>query len=402
MTRELGKGIHDDKIHSIFLGMDPANYAAPEVGRAIVVGRGAAAYTAFAPAPIPRTLALSPETVYLLSEADRALGALDGVGGRLPNPHILIQPYLRREAVASTRIEGTQSTLSEVLSAEAQALVETEDQREVLNYVRALEAGLRRLPSLPLSKRLIREIHGELLRGVRGQERTPGEFRRTQNWIGGTNPSNALFVPPPVELLENALDDFESFLHEDVELPILVRCALAHLQFETIHPFLDGNGRLGRLLIVFYLVERGAIGQPLLYLSAYFERNRDEYVACLQGVRERGNLEAWLAFFFRGVAIQARSAVDSADSLLRLRDEFRRRLREARARGQAVDAAEALISNPFVTAPNLARMLGVTRQGAQYVIATLERAGVLVSVQDDRRPALFVAREVLDVLQRDD
>jgi Fic family protein len=368
----------------------------------MVVGRDDAAYTAFAPAPIPRAVELTPETVYLLSEADRALGALAGVGGRLPNPHILIQPYLRREAVASTRIEGTQSTLSEVLSAEAQSLVETEDQREVLNYVRALETGLRRLATLPLSKRLIREIHGELLRGVRGQERTPGEFRRTQNWIGGSNPSNALFVPPPADLLEDALDDLESFLHEDVQLPILVRCALAHFQFETIHPFLDGNGRLGRLLIVFYLVERGAIGQPLLYLSAYFERNREAYVARLQGVRERGEVDGWLSFFLRGVATQAKSAIDSADALLRLREEFRDRLRHARARGQAVNAAEALIANPFVTAPNLSRTLNVTRQGAQYVIASLDRAGIIAPVRGDARPALYVANEVLDVLQRDD
>lgn len=382
--------------------MDPGAYTSPEIGRPISVGRGEAAYTAFAPAPIPRTLELSPQAVYLLSEADLALGALAGVGGRLPNPHILIQPYLRREAVASTRIEGTQSTLSEVLSAEAQSLVETEDQREVLNYMRALEAGLRRLPTLPLSKRLIREIHGELLRGVRGQERTPGEFRRTQNWIGGSNPTNALFVPPPVELLEDALDDFERFLHEDLQLPILVRCALAHFQFETIHPFLDGNGRLGRLLIVFYLVERGAIGQPLLYLSAYFERNRDEYMACLQGVRERGDIDSWISFFLRGVATQARSAVDSADSLLALREEFRGRLRQARARGQAVDAAEALIANPFVTAPTLSRTLNVTRQGAQYVIASLERAGIVEPVKGESRPALYVANEVLNVLQRDD
>jgi fido (protein-threonine AMPylation protein) len=195
------------------------------------------------------SFASSRATGFELSEADRAVGALAGLGARLPNPHLLIRPYLRREAVASTRIEGTQSSLSDVLSAEAQLLVETEDQREVLNYVRAFEHGLVRLPSLPLSKRLIREMHAELLARVRGEEATPGEFRRSQNWLGGTNPSNALFVPPPVDLLEDALDDFEAFLHDDLRIPLLVRCALAHFQFETIHPFLDGNGRLGRLLV---------------------------------------------------------------------------------------------------------------------------------------------------------
>lgn len=382
--------------------MNPALYRAAEAGRPVRVGSGAAAYWAFVPAPVPREVALSPSTVFRLSEADRALGALAGLGARLPNPHLLIQPYLRREAIASTRIEGTQSTLSEVLSAEAQLRVETEDQREVLNYVRALEHGLRRLPELPLSKRLIREMHSELMRGVRGEDRTPGEFRRSQNWIGGNNPVDALFVPPPVNHLEDALDDFEQFLHEDVRLPLLVRCALVHSQFETIHPFLDGNGRLGRLLIVFYLVERGAIGQPLLYLSAFFERNRVEYVDALQAVRERGDVDRWISFFLEGVAVQARSAARSADSLLRLREEFRERLRQVRARGQAIDAAEGLIGNPFVTVPRLAEMLGVTRQGAQYVISSLERARVVEALEGESRPALYVAREVLDVLQRDD
>jgi Fic family protein len=380
--------------------VDPDRYAAPLIGRPLRVGQGDASYWAFAPAPIPRQVELSASTVLELSEADRAVGALAGLGGQLPNPHILISPYLRREAVASTRIEGTQSTLSEVLSAEAQLRVETEDQREVLNYVRALERGLLRLQELPLSKRLIREMHGELMRGVRGEERTPGEFRRSQNWIGGTNPSDALFVPPPVDLLEDALDDLERFLHEEVPLPVLVRCALAHFQFETIHPFLDGNGRLGRLLIVFYLVERGVLGQPLLYLSAYFERNRDEYVNALQGVRERGDINGWIAFFVRGLTVQARSAVESADALLRLREEFRARLRQAGARGQAVDASEALIGNPFVTAPQLAQLLNVTRQGAQYVISSLERARIVQAVEGKSRPALYVAQEVLDVLER--
>jgi Fic family protein len=381
--------------------VNPDEYRAPAIGRPIRVGRGEAAYWAFLPGPIPRSVAWSAETSYELSEADRAVGALSGLGARLPNPHLLIQPYLRREAVSSTRIEGTQSTLSEVLSAEAQLRVETEDQREVLNYVRALERGLARLPALPLSKRLIREMHAELMRGARGAKRTPGEFRRTQNWIGGTNPSNARFVPPPVDALEGALDDFEAFLHEDIRVPVLIRCALAHFQFETIHPFLDGNGRLGRLLIVFYLTERGVLQQPLLYLSDYFERNRDEYVAALQGARETGDLDRWFRFFLRGVTRQANRAIESADALLRLREDFRERLRRARARGQAIDAAEGLIANPFLTAPRVAQTLGVTRQGAQYVIGSLQRAGIVDVAAGDQRPMLYVARDVLEVLQRD-
>lgn len=381
--------------------MHPANFRAPDVGAPIRVGRGDAAYWAFLPSAIPRTLTLGSSTVFHLSEADRAVGSLAGLGSRLPNPHLLIQPYLRREAVASTRIEGTQSTLSEVLSAEAQLRVTTEDQREVLNYVRALERGMALFPELPLSKRLIREMHRELMRGVRGEQQTPGEFRRTQNWIGGRNPIEALFVPPPVDHLEEALDDLESFLHEDVELPVLVRCALAHFQFETIHPFLDGNGRLGRLLIVFYLVERGALPQPLLYLSAFFERNREAYVDALQAVRERGELDGWIDFFVRGVAEQARAALASAEALLRLREDFRGRLRNAGARGSAIDAAESLIGNPYVTVPRLASTLGVSRQGAQYVIRSLERAGIVDQVVMEARPTLYVARSILEVLQGD-
>jgi Fic family protein len=336
-----------------------------------------------------------------LSDADRAIGRLTGLGERLPNPHLLIRPSLRREAVASTRIEGTQSTLGEVLSVEAQQIPQTADVREVLNYVRALELGVDRLGELPLSNRLLREMHAELMRGVRGQERTPGDFRRSPNWIGGHGPSDAVFVPPTPDLMAAALGDFERYLHEEPSLPVLVRCALVHYQFETIHPFLDGNGRLGRLLVVFYLVERGVVQQPLLYLSAFFERHRDEYVQRLQMVRERGEYEEWVEFFLRAVATQAAEAVRSAESLLLLRDEFRDRLRRARVRGQAADAADALIGNPFVTVPGISEALGVTRQGAQHIVASLERAGILRSEPTERRPALFVAPEVLELLQRE-
>jgi Fic family protein len=382
--------------------MDVARFSSTRAGRIVRARRGPGEFHAFEPAPIPRELDLPSDLVLALSKADVALGMLAGLGRQLPNPHLMIQPYVRREAVASTRIEGTQSSLSDVLSAEAQALPDTPDRREVLNYVRALELGRERLRTLPLSGRLIREMHAELLRGVRGQERTPGEFRRSPNWIGGRNPDEAVFVPPPPESLPEALTDFERFLHEDPPLPLLVRCALIHYQFETIHPFLDGNGRLGRLLIVFYLVERGALPEPLLYVSSYFEHHRDEYVGRLQAVREVGAYEAWITFFLQAVAAQATNAIETAESLLRLGVEFRERLRSIRARGQAVDAAEALIGNPFVSAPRLAETLGVTRQGGQYVIRTLERAGIIEPVVGNWRPALHVAPEVLAVLQRDD
>jgi len=380
--------------------MDPAKYVSDRAGLLREVGRGDASYFAFAPAPVPRELEFTALLVAELSTADQALGRLTGVGQQLPNPHLLIRPYLRREAVASTRIEGTQSSLSDVLAAEAQVLPDTPDRREVFNYVRAFEHGIQRLRTLPLSNRLIREMHGELLRGVRGEEREPGEFRRSQNWIGGRGPTDAVFVPPPPEMLGESLDDLERYIHEDSATPILVRSALIHYQFETIHPFLDGNGRLGRLLVVFYLVERGVLPEPLLYLSSYLERHREEYVQRLQEVRERGAYEAWVAFFLRAVAEQATTAVETAESLLSLTSDFRDRLRRIRARGQAVDAAEGLIANPFVSAPRLAEALGLTRQGAKYVISTLERAEILQRDDLTSRPSLYVAREVLDVLQR--
>jgi cell filamentation protein, protein adenylyltransferase len=383
--------------------MDPAGFTSLRAGRVVAVGRGDARFFAFEPKPTPREIELDAELVLVLSEADQELGRLAGLGELLPNPHLLIRPYLRREAVSSTRIEGTQSTLGDVFSAEAQLklLPENPDLREVLNYVRALELGLVRLRSLPLSNRLLREMHAELMRGVRGQERTPGDFRRSPNWIGGRGPSDAVFVPPDPDRMIVALDDFERYLHEDVPLPLLVRCALIHYQFETIHPFLDGNGRLGRLLIVFYLVERGVLRQPLLYLSSYFEGHREEYVRSLQSVREEGAYEEWIKFFLRAVASQARLATETSEALIRLGRGFRDRLRSIRARGQAIDAAEALIGNPFVSAPSLARDLGLTRQGAQYVIDTLQRAEIVVPSPGETRPMLYLAREVLTLLESD-
>jgi len=382
--------------------MNPDVYRSARAGRVISVGRGDAAYYAFEPTELPRSLEFTAEVVNALSSADQALGRLAGAGRQLPNPHLLIRPYLRREAVASSRIEGTQSSLGEVLAAEAQVLPDTPDRLEVLNYVRALELGLDRLHELPLCNRLIREMHAELLRGVRGAEREPGEFRRSQNWIGGRGPSEALFVPPPASSLASHLGDLERFIHEDVPLPTLVRAALLHYQFETIHPFLDGNGRLGRLLVVFFLVERGVLPQPLLYLSAFLERHRDEYVRRLQGVREEGDYEGWITFFLEAIAVQAEAALRTAESLLRLSADFRERLRAIRARGSVVDAAEGLIANPFVTAPRLASALGITRQGALYVISTLEKARIVIEDSRGERAVLYVAPEVLDLLQADD
>src|SRR5207249_8689579 len=263
--------------------------------------------------PLPPSIRWDAALAAKLSEADRAIGRLAGEGRRLPNPHLLIRPFVRREAVLSSRIEGTQATLGELLAAEAGAAVERSpaDLREVGNYVVALEYGVERLGALPLSLRLVRELHERLMRGVRGDAATPGEFRRSQNWIGppGSTLSDASFVPPPPELLMDCLGAWEKFLHDDTQPP-LVHAALAHSQFEAIHPFLDGNGRVGRLLITLLLIAKGVLPSPLLYLSAWFEMTRPEYYARLSGVTERGEWEEWLGYFLAGVAGQAEDALD--------------------------------------------------------------------------------------------
>src|SRR5205814_96999 len=265
--------------------------------------------------PLPPVLEWTPQLVRALSDADRLTGRLAGEGGRLANPHLLIRPFVRREAVLSSRIEGTQATLGELLAAEAGAAVDRSpaDLREVANYVTALEHGVKRLTTLPLSLRLTRELHAKLMTGVRGGHATPGEFRTSQNWIGapGSTLSNATYVPPPPDMLMDCLSAWEKFLHER-SLPVLVQAALMHVQFEAIHPFLDGNGRVGRLLITLFLVEREVLPTPLLYLSAFFEATRADYYGALQGVHERGEWEDWLVYFLNGVARQSEDALSRA------------------------------------------------------------------------------------------
>src|SRR6266436_2538381 len=276
------------------------------------------AYSAFLPAPLPPALDWTPGLIRALSDADRLIGRLAGEGGRLPNAHVLIRPFIRREAVLSSRIEGTQATLGELLAAEAGVAVERSpaDLREVGNYVTALEYGLKRLKALPLSLRLVQELHEKLMSGVRGDRASPGEFRRIQNWIGRPRSTieNAIYVPPPTQYLMECLGAWEKFLH-DTSLPPLVQVALAHYQFEAIHPFIDGNGRVGRLLITLFLVERTILPTPLLYLSAFFEARRQEYYRGLREVTERGEWEPWLEYVLNGVARQSEDALRRAQRI---------------------------------------------------------------------------------------
>jgi Fic family protein len=356
---------------------------------------------AYVPDPLPPRLDWSADLVSALSAADLAVGRLAGEGRRLPNPQLLIHLFIRREAVLSSRIEGTQATLGELLAAEAGAVVgrSPADLREVGNYVVALEHGVERLRTLPLSLRLAREMHEKLMRGVRGNTATPGEFRRSQNWIGtaGCTVNDATFVPPPPDRVIDCLRAWEEFLHDET-LPPLVQAALAHSQFEAIHPFLDGNGRVGRLFITLLLIARGVLPSPLLYLSAYFEATRDEYYARLLAVTERGEWEEWLGYFLTGTAQQAEDAlgrIQRIDAIL------------ARWRGQLADALSRIperaidlfAENPFWTVNKLAARLDVAFTTAQRAIDRLESLGIVAPISEAKRNRVYCAQEIIEILE---
>ena len=380
--------------------MDDRRFTSTAFGRIIQAPGGGFPYDAFEPAPLPRSLALAADVVVALSEADRALGRLAGAGRLLPNPHLLIGPYMLREAVSSSRIEGTQASLSDVLEARSGG-PESPDVAEVLNYVRALQFGLARLNDLPVCVRLLCEVHEHLLRGVRGESRLPGEVRRSQNWIGEGSVAlaDAIFVPPPVEQMRAALDDLERFLNEAPPLPPLIRCGLAHYQFETIHPFLDGNGRLGRLLMVFLMTEWGLLPQPLLYLSAYFETRRAEYYNRLQAVRERGEIDQWLSFFLDGVTTQASDALLRAERLGDLREGYHARLAGGRSRGREV--VDLAFESPVVTSAMVVERLSITAAGAVKLLGRLEGEGILREIERlPGRSRRWVASEILETLDR--
>jgi Fic family protein len=362
-----------------------------------------AGYRAFEPAPLPPNppLLLTGELLRHFSLADQAVGRLDGVVGILPNPDLFVAMYVKQEAVLSSQIEGTQASLTDVVQFEAEEGEEAGniDVAEVVNYVGAMGKGLERLKEFPLSLRLIREIHAELMKGVRGSEKSPGEFRTTQNWVGpaGSNLNNALFVPPPPHLVPQVLGQFETFLHDD-SLPPLVHAGLAHAQFETIHPFLDGNGRMGRLLITFLLCQREVLARPLLYLSVYLKRHRAEYYDRLQAVRVSGDWEQWLLFFLRGIQEVAREASVTARRILELRERFRDQLgKQGKASGNLQRALDVLFAHPAVTSASLARELEVNYVTANVIASKLSALGVLHESTGYKRNRRFLFKPYLDL-----
>jgi len=373
------------------------------IGRFIVTSAGGERVRAFVPPTLPPDPAIDVMSLLdRLSVAERALGRLDGITVFLPRHELFLYMYVRKEAVLSSQIEGTQSTLSDLLrfENEARAGQPVEDIREVSNYVDAMMFGLERLYTLPLSLHLIREMHDRLLQSGRGSSKDPGEFRCTQNWIGGTRPGNALFVPPPVSELGTCLDALERFMHEEVSgLPHLIKAGLLHVQFETIHPFLDGNGRIGRLIVTLYLCVHDVLRKPLLYLSLYLKTHRDDYYRLLQEVRERGAWEAWLEFFLDGIAETANQAFDAAGRIV----ELFRRDREAisigsdRA-GSALRVHESLQQNPFATGSTLIRNTGLSAPTVNAALAELVRLGIVEEVTGRRRGRVYGYKGYLDIL----
>ncbi|MHB8523281.1 MAG: Fic family protein [Limisphaerales bacterium] len=359
-------------------------------------------YRAFHPDPLPPSLNWSSQLSSALADASLLIGRLAGEGKRLPNPHILIRPFIRREAVLSSRIEGTQATLGELLAVEAGASVERspDDLREVANYVTALEYGIKRLKTLPLSLRLVRELHEKLMAGVRGGHATPGDFRRTQNWIGkpGATLNQASYIPPPPDALGDQLAIWERFLHDRTQPP-LIHAALAHYQFEAIHPFLDGNGRVGRLLITLLLCEREILPAPLLYLSAFFEATRADYYDGLRNVTQQADWEGWLQYFLNGVARQSEDALSRAERINQLLENWRKSLAGLPNTRVALEMIDLLGANPFITPRGAEQKLDVAYNTVMRAIGQLQEQAILTTVTSAKRDRVFCAKPILDILE---
>lgn len=380
-----------------------------ESGRYEVTSVGGEAIHAFVPNPLPPVprLALEPELQQALESATLAIGRLDGVSTLLPDRSLFLYSYIRKEAVLSSQIEGTQSSLSDLLLFELDEApgVPLDDVVEVSNYVSALDHGLARLrDGFPPSNRLFREIHGVLLSRGRGSGKDPGEFRRSQNWIGGSRPGRAAFVPPPHQIVPDCMADLERFLHSDGDgLPVLIRAGLAHVQFETIHPFLDGNGRVGRLLITLLLCHAGLLHEPLLYLSLYLKQRRAEYYSLLDLVRREGDWESWLAFFLEGVRLTADSAADTARRLSSVfqRDRSTIETKSGRRAGSVLRVHEAIKSRPILSMPEIARVTGVAFPTASSAMDVLIELGIARELTGKRRNRLFVYSQYLEILNEE-
>ena len=378
--------------------MDVEKLGKSPIGQVVPIIGGEHAYI---PNPIPRHIDLSPTLVYHLDEASRAVATLAGVGETIPNPLLLIRPFMRREAVLSSSIEGTQASLSDVFMYEASG-VRKGDVLEVINYVLALELGISELQNIPICLRLINKMHAKLLESVRGEEKRPGILRNEQVWIGseGARIEEARYIPPPSDMVSDLMLDWEKFANEEhLTLPPLIQCALLHYQFEAIHPYLDGNGRIGRLLIILYLCSKKILPTPLLYLSAYFERNRNLYYDQLYGLSATGDWHEWLNYFLDGVIEQANDALRRVRIIRELEEQYRHKLQELGESANSLRLVEELFAFPVTTTPRVARFLDVSSAGARGILQRLTRAGIIEEIPN-MWPHHFIARELLAAIEK--
>lgn len=384
--------------------MQPATKPSGRIGAHLVTSVAGEQVRAYVPPPLPPNPPIELNKMYQkLEAANRALGQLDGVATILPATPLFLYMHVRKEALLSAQIEGTQSSLSDLLMYEADEVpgVPLDDVAEVSNYVAAMELGIQRLrEGLPLSNRLLRELHTVILSGGRGSAKQPGEFRRSQNWLGGTRPSNAAFVPPPPNQVADCMSELEKYIHRDKDkLPLLVRAALVHVQFETIHPFLDGNGRLGRLLITLMLVAESALGEPILYLSLFLKSHRQTYYDLLQRVRTEGDWETWLEFFLTGVQETSKQAADAAKGILTLFERDRAGIEKlGRPAGSALQVHQYLQTRPLLSVPAAARSLALSAPTIRKSVNHLIDLGVLTEVTGKRRDRLFVYKRYMEIL----
>jgi Fic family protein len=389
--------------------MDPKNFKQAS-GKLVQIGKGELSYWSFVPNPLPPQISWNLSLVQELSKADRALGELAGLGRTIPNPYLFLQPFLRREAVLSSRIEGTQTDITGLYAYEVVGQIALpgmknpppeSDVREVLNYVRALEYGLKRLNQLPVSLRLLRELHGQLMKGVRGELATPGEFRTSQNWIGepGCTLNEASFVPPSIEEMQKSLNEFENYLHKDEQTPSLIKLAFIHYQFEAIHPFIDGNGRIGRLLLVLLLMNWNLLPMPLLYLSAYFERNRQKYYDLLMAVSQRNSWDEWLIFFLRGIKEQAHDAVERAKKLQDLQIEWKQILQKEHSSRVVLSIADFLFEQPIFTPKSIMDHLKISHQAVMKSLSKLEELKFIEELSGRKRNRVYCAIKVMQIVE---
>jgi len=360
--------------------------------------KGELQYKAFVPNFLPFVIESDDELQSLLSKADLALGRLDGIAETLPDVDFFILMYIRKEATLSSQVEGTQATFTDVLRTEAKIedLESHKDVDEILNYIKAMNYGLERLKSFPLSLRLIKEIHKILLEGVRGEGREPGEFRKSQNWIGGTTIQRASFVPTPPQEIIASLDNFEKFLHDKSLMPILLKIGLLHAQFENIHPFLDGNGRIGRLLITFYLCQQKILDRPLLYLSDFFKRYRQEYYDCLNAFHEKDDIEGWLKFFLEGVAVTAEQAVETSKKILKLREgDIKKILTLGRSTPKANLVFNSLFHTPLTTIKDVERITGLQNPNALALVNKLVKLEIIKEITGRKRNKVFAYQQYI-------